>query len=95
MNNNRKTSLWAMLTTVKINPETGKCTTLPILTLNNQFSRNFHLYASSSPRVCNKLSFIIPRSWLGFWVALYVGYIEIDILTVIVVTAYPGLPFPH
>ncbi|KAK7682148.1 hypothetical protein QCA50_014735 [Cerrena zonata] len=43
MDNGGKTSLWAMLTTVKINPENRKCTTLPILSLRNQYSRNFHL----------------------------------------------------
>ncbi|CAL1702989.1 unnamed protein product [Somion occarium] len=36
-------TLWEVLTTVAINPSNGKCRTLPILSLNNQYSRNFHL----------------------------------------------------
>ncbi|KAK7449734.1 hypothetical protein VKT23_013209 [Stygiomarasmius scandens] len=34
---------WRSLTTVKVNPVNGKCTTLPILSLNNRYSINFHL----------------------------------------------------
>lgn len=40
-----KLSLWERLTTVRINPVNNKCTTLPILKLNNPYSINFHLYA--------------------------------------------------
>lgn len=39
-----KLSLWERLTTVRINPSNNKCTTLPILKLNNPYSINFHLY---------------------------------------------------
>lgn len=38
-------SLWQRLTTVRINPMNNKCTTLPILSLNNKYSINFHLCA--------------------------------------------------
>lgn len=38
-----KLSLWERLTTVRINPANNKCTTLPILKLNNPYSINFHL----------------------------------------------------
>ncbi|GJE85170.1 nitrate transporter [Phanerochaete sordida] len=36
-------TLWQRLTTVRINPVNNKCTTLPILKLNNPYSINFHL----------------------------------------------------
>lgn len=36
-------TLWEELTEVRVNPLNGKCTTLPILSLGNQYSRNFHL----------------------------------------------------
>lgn len=36
-------TLWQMATEARINPLNGKCTTLPILSLRNQYSRNFHL----------------------------------------------------
>jgi hypothetical protein len=39
-----KLSLWVWLTTVKINPLNKKCTTLPVLSLNNPYSINFHLF---------------------------------------------------
>ena len=39
-------SLWARLTQVRINPANNKCTTLPILKLNNPYSINFHLCVS-------------------------------------------------
>ena len=42
-----KLSLWGRLTTVRINPKNNKCTTLPILKLNNPYSINFHLYVVS------------------------------------------------
>ncbi|THU96332.1 nitrate transporter [Dendrothele bispora CBS 962.96] len=35
--------LWDSLTKVKVNPVNRKCTTLPILTLGNRYSINFHL----------------------------------------------------
>ncbi|KAL4248389.1 Nitrate/nitrite transporter [Abortiporus biennis] len=35
--------VWTTLTTVKINALNKKCKTLPVFTLNNQYSRNFHL----------------------------------------------------
>ena len=39
-----KLSLWERLTTVKVNPVTNKCTTLPVFRLDNPYSINFHLY---------------------------------------------------
>ncbi|KAI0962721.1 hypothetical protein AcW1_000016 [Taiwanofungus camphoratus] len=36
-------TLWEELTEVRVNPLNGKCTTLPILSLGNQYSRSFHL----------------------------------------------------
>jgi hypothetical protein len=39
-----KTSAWEYLTTVRLNPLNLKCQTLPILSLRNQYSCNFHLY---------------------------------------------------
>ncbi|KAI0035447.1 nitrate transporter [Vararia minispora EC-137] len=35
--------LWTYLTAVRVNPPNLKCETLPILSLRNQYSRNFHL----------------------------------------------------
>ena len=64
-------SLWERLTTVRINPVNNKCTTLPILKLDNPYSINFHLYVYlyyELPAVDRSYSFC--RSWLGFWVAL-------------------------
>jgi hypothetical protein len=44
-------SLWEKLTTVRTNPVNLKCTTLPILSLRSQYSRNFHLYNTAlAPR---------------------------------------------
>ncbi|KIP04508.1 hypothetical protein PHLGIDRAFT_15171, partial [Phlebiopsis gigantea 11061_1 CR5-6] len=64
----KKVSLWETFSTVKINPKNGKCTTLPILQLDNAYSVNFHLYETfrnhGSPVRLQK-----HRSWLGFWVA--------------------------
>ncbi|KAH9836835.1 major facilitator superfamily domain-containing protein [Rhodofomes roseus] len=36
-------TLWQSITETRINPLNGKCTTLPILSLKTQYSRNFHL----------------------------------------------------
>ncbi|CCM02700.1 uncharacterized protein FIBRA_04806 [Fibroporia radiculosa] len=38
-----KLSVWQKLTEVHVNPTNGKCTTLPLLNLRNQYTRNFHL----------------------------------------------------
>lgn len=35
--------IWESLTTTRVNPLSLKCETLPILSLRNQYSRNFHL----------------------------------------------------
>ena len=64
-------SLWERLTTVRINPVNNKCTTLPILKLNNPYSINFHLYVYLAPSARHRrLKPLVSRSWLGFWVAL-------------------------
>ncbi|KAI0086011.1 major facilitator superfamily domain-containing protein [Irpex rosettiformis] len=39
----RLVTLWQSLTTVRTNPTNNKCLTLPILRLDNPYSRNFHL----------------------------------------------------
>ncbi|KAI0695731.1 major facilitator superfamily domain-containing protein [Cytidiella melzeri] len=38
-----KLTFWQKLTTVRINPANNKCLTLPIFSLNNHYSINFHL----------------------------------------------------
>jgi hypothetical protein len=61
-----KTSMWEYLTTVRLNPVNLKCQTLPILSLRNQYSRNFHLYVFSSyPLLYSQLTqFVIPARGL-------------------------------
>lgn len=39
-----------------INPSNSKCSTIPIFSLNNQYSRNFHLYVSLSS-ICSVVSY--------------------------------------
>jgi MFS transporter, NNP family, nitrate/nitrite transporter len=36
-------TLWQTLTTLRVNPKNGKCTTLPMFDLRSPYARNFHL----------------------------------------------------
>ena len=78
-------TLWQTLTTVRVNPKNGKCTTLPIFNLRSPYARNFHLWVSfSSVTTFSSFRFfgtsererdadasvLLCRSWLGFWAAL-------------------------